>query len=67
MYEDAKMNKGNENMVVVERVERIRRKSSNSPSSSFLKLRHKMQTQMRKNSISYEEILKMTVEAKRNK
>jgi hypothetical protein len=34
-------------------------------SDTFLRLRHKMQKQMKKNNISYKDILKMTEEAKR--
>jgi len=41
-------------------------KNKTSQSQSFLKLRRKMQNQMKKENISYEDILKMTEDSKRD-
>lgn len=54
-------------MVTAEREGHAKRRTNSSQSNSFLKLRHKMQRQMKKNHISYNEILEMTEEAKRDK
>lgn len=41
-------------------------KNMASQSQTFLKLRRKMQNQMKKNNTDYEEILKMTEKSKRD-
>ncbi|MBM7598083.1 hypothetical protein JOC34_000440 [Virgibacillus halotolerans] len=38
-----------------------------SQSNSFLKLRHKMQTQMKKKNVTYEDVLKWTKDIKDGK
>lgn len=49
-------------MSVEKRIERIKQKNINSQSNSFLQLRHKMQIQMKKNNVNYEDILDMTAQ-----
>lgn len=62
-----KNKKGDEDMVAAEREGHAKRRTNSSQSNSFLKLRHKMQRQMKKNHINYNEILEMTEEAKLDK
>lgn len=61
------INKGDEDMTVADRKQGIKCRNVHSQSNSFLKLRHKMQTQMKKKNVTYEDVLKMTEKVKRDK